>query len=320
MDHGLVGGGGTVVAVNFAMKLASQTQETPLDSGSGIELKGQSGGRTAIPNRLLSGKGWHGVRVSLYLCTVIVIGSFLLSGCGSAGPAPVDSRDASGPAPAGYYRIRSGDTLSSVAFRRKLDFDTLAKWNHLDPPYRIYSGKLLRIEPLGGGDGSGSAGPTVKSTGKKKSKTETQKVAKAPSRAARSQAGSKGKADSGMRWRWPIEGKLVQTFRGGDRTRQGIRISGRAGQKVKAVEGGTVVYSGSGLKGYGNLIIVKHNDNYLSAYGFNRRLLASEGQRVKRGQSVAEVGQASSGEYLLHFEIRKNGTAQDPMRYLPRSR
>jgi lipoprotein NlpD len=117
-----------------------------------------------------------------------------------------------------------------------------------------------------------------------------------------------------------VKGKLVQTFRSGDRTRQGIRISGRAGQAVDAAESGTVVYSGSGLKGYGNLIIVKHNKNYLSAYGFNRRLLVSEGERVERGQNVAEMGQLAGGGYLLHFEIRKNGAAVDPLRYLPRMR
>jgi lipoprotein NlpD len=99
-----------------------------------------------------------------------------------------------------------------------------------------------------------------------------------------------------------------------------VRIAGRAGQPVAAAEGGTVVYSGSGLKGYGNLIIVKHNNEFLSAYGFNRRLLVKEGQRVQRGQSVAEVGQAAGGEYLLHFEIRRNGVATDPLAYLPKAR
>ena len=124
----------------------------------------------------------------------------------------------------------------------------------------------------------------------------------------------------GLSWRWPLDGRVIRTFRRGDRTRQGVRIAGRAGQKVVAAEGGDVVYSGSGLKGYGNLIIVKHNKDYLSAYGFNRRLLVKEGERVKRGQIVAEVGQASGGEYLLHFEIRRDGKAVDPLVYLPGAR
>jgi lipoprotein NlpD len=115
-----------------------------------------------------------------------------------------------------------------------------------------------------------------------------------------------------------LPGPVVQTFDGGDRARQGIRIRGREGEPVLAAADGRVVYSGGGLTGYGNLIIIKHNDKYLSAYGFNRRLLVAEGDRVRRGQAVAEVGQAVGGRgYLLHFEIRRDGTAVDPVRYLP---
>ena len=121
-----------------------------------------------------------------------------------------------------------------------------------------------------------------------------------------------------MRWRWPLQGKVVQGFRGGDRTRQGIRIAALPGQKVLAAESGTVVYSGSGLKGYGNLIIVKHNDNYLSAYGHNRDLLVSEGDQVTKGQKIAAMGRANNGKPLLHFEIRRNGKPVDPLRLLPK--
>ncbi|NCC27375.1 MAG: peptidase M23, partial [Gammaproteobacteria bacterium] len=131
-------------------------------------------------------------------------------------------------------------------------------------------------------------------------------------------AAARPAAASGVAWAWPLEGSLMQRFSVGDRTRQGIRIRGRAGEQVKAAGDGQVVYSGGGLKGYGNLIIIKHNDKYLSAYGFNRRLLVAEGDRVKRGQAVAEVGQAvDGGGYLLHFEIRRDGTAVDPLLYLP---
>jgi lipoprotein NlpD len=120
-------------------------------------------------------------------------------------------------------------------------------------------------------------------------------------------------------WVWPLDGAIVQGFRPGDPARQGLRIGCRPGEEVHAAGAGLVVYSGSGLKGYGNLIIVQHNKNYLSAYGFNRRLLVREGDHVKRGQAVAEVGQ-TGGDWLLHFEIRKNGTPVDPMGYLPKSR
>jgi lipoprotein NlpD len=118
-------------------------------------------------------------------------------------------------------------------------------------------------------------------------------------------------------WRWPVSGKVVQGYRRGDRTRQGIRISGPAGESVRAAEGGSVVYSGSGLVGYGNLIILKHTNDYLSAYGFNRKLLVKEGDTVARGEQVAELGQAPDGDYLLYFEIRFKGTAVDPLSLLP---
>ena len=122
---------------------------------------------------------------------------------------------------------------------------------------------------------------------------------------------------SRINWEWPLNGALLQTFRATDRTRQGIRIGGRAGEPVRACADGIVVYSGGGLKGYGNLIIIKHTDQYLSAYGFNRSLLVKEGEHVTRGQTIAEVGQGPEGTHLLHFEVRRNGTAVDPLAYLP---
>jgi lipoprotein NlpD len=239
-----------------------------------------------------------------------------LSGCGSTGPAPVV--DGFGPAPDGYYRIRQGDTLRGIANRHRVDYRTLARWNKLDSPYRIYSGRLLRVEPPGG---PGGGRKIAKSAGKSgtSSALSSNRTAKASNTKAQRPTGKGETVSAGVTWQWPMKGKVVQTYRRGDRTRQGIRIKGGAGQKVVAAAGGTVVYSGSGLKGYGNLIIVKHNNDYLSAYGFNRRLLVGEGARVKRGQKLAEVGQASSGDYLLHFEIRRNGAAEDPMRHLPGS-
>jgi lipoprotein NlpD len=252
--------------------------------------------------------------VALLLATV-------LSGCGSTGPAPV--YEGYGLAPAGYYRVRRGDTLHKIAGRHKIGYETLARWNNLGPPYRIYAGSLLRVEPPEGKGGAKNqdALRTVTATKKTKRKKQagaarTASVGTADNASKSSSRGS-GRVAQGLHWRWPLEGKVVRRFRSGDRTRRGIRVAGHRGEKVRAAEAGTVVYSGSGLKGYGNLIIVKHNDGYLSAYGFNRRLLVREGTAVKRGQSVAEVGQASDGEYLLHFEIRRNGTAVDPLKYLP---
>ncbi len=243
----------------------------------------------------------------------------VLSGCSSLGPAPV--YEGYGPAPAGYYRIRSGDTLYGIARRHKVGYQTLARWNQLGPPYRIYAGSLLRVKPpRGKGGATRRAGKRPPKTAKKTtrpSKAKATTTVKTPAAKSRRTAGKHPRAVAGLRWRWPLAGKVVQRFRSGDRTRQGIRIAGRPGQQVVAAEGGTVVYSGSGLKGYGNLIIVKHTNGYLSAYGFNRRLLVSEGVRVQRGQSVAEVGQASDGAYRLHFEVRRNGIPVNPLKYLP---
>jgi len=255
------------------------------------------------------------------LAVVFVIAAGLLFGCATRTPAPVSGWDEEAPVPEGYYRVRSGDTLSEVAERLKLSVANLAKWNHLEPPYKIRAGGLLRVLPPGGGEGPV---PEVKTAagGASAGKTQAGRVKAAPvvrpPAVANSEDGARTSA-SGLAWQWPLKGPVKRRFAPGDRTRSGIRIGGRPGATVVAAEAGDVVYSGSGLKGYGNLIIVKHNKNYLSAYGFNRRLLVREGDHVKRGQAVAEVGQAG-GDWLLHFEIRKNGTAVDPMGYLPKSR
>ena len=234
----------------------------------------------------------------------------LLVGC-AGGLAPVDSRDGYGPAPPGYYRVRRGDTLSEIAERRRIPMRKLAAWNGLQPPYPLYAGNLLRIEP-GPAASSRTASRTVASRG-------------SPARAGKTKARApvspgSGAGASGIAWQWPLRGPVKQGFNSGDRTKQGIRIGTSPGSSVGAAADGTVVYSGSGLKGYGNLIIVKHNSRYLSAYGYNRRLLASEGDRVRRGQQLAEAGQSADGQSLLHFEIRRDGVAVDPLVYLPASR
>ena len=244
-----------------------------------------------------------------------------LAGCGSTGPAPVDSWNWKGPVPKGYYLVRRGDTLSEIAQRKRISMGKLARWNRLKAPYTVYAGRLIRIKPP-----DGRAVVSSKPSGKRRAS----KVAASPGRSRGSARQAKvltrdtatglpgsRRAASGLPWAWPIDGPIKQRFNGADRTRQGLRIGCRAGEPVRASASGRVVYSGSGLKGYGNLIIVKHNDKYLSAYGFNQRLFAKEGGRVERGQTVAECGQGPEGAHLLHFEVRRNGTAVDPILYLP---
>ncbi|KAA6187081.1 peptidoglycan DD-metalloendopeptidase family protein [Thiohalocapsa marina] len=249
--------------------------------------------------------------LSALLLSALLLPLFL-TGCGG-GFAPVSSRDGYGPPPPGYYRIRRGDTLSEIARRQRVSMQRLADWNGLAPPYPIYAGRLLRVKPPQAGAPPRSGASKVAGAG-----TAGQKAASTPL-TARPVSGADA-ASSGIRWQWPLSGPVKQGFRAGDRTRSGIRIAAPAGTPVGASADGTVVYSGSGLKGYGNLIIVRHSDRYLSAYGYNRRLLVREGERVKRGQSVAEVGEAPNGISLLHFEIRKDGVAVDPLRFLPASR
>jgi len=121
----------------------------------------------------------------------------------------------------------------------------------------------------------------------------------------------------GLNWRWPGKGSLVGNFVVGDQTRQGIDIAGTSGDPVLAAADGEVVYSGNGLLGYGELIIVKHNAAFLSAYGHNRKRLVQEGERIKAGQQIAEMGSSASARDELHFEIRKNGKPVNPLDYLP---
>jgi lipoprotein NlpD len=119
-------------------------------------------------------------------------------------------------------------------------------------------------------------------------------------------------------WRWPADGTLVGAFVSGDPIKQGIDIAGKSGDAVRAAADGTVVYSGNGLVGYGELVIIKHNASYLSAYGHNRKRMVKEGDRVKAGQAIAEMGSSSASRDSLHFEIRKNGKPANPLDYLPR--
>jgi len=252
----------------------------------------------------------------------MLVAVLVVEGCASNRPAPVYGWNWEGPAPDGFYLVRRGDSLSVVAERLGISSRRLAKWNRLKPPYTIYADTLLRTAPPGktparrpASTVASRATPTPTPSTSRRS-VSSQGVSRAKKRVGREGAGSR-RAPSGVDWFWPLNGPLVQTFREGDRTHSGIRIGGSPGDVVRASADGQVAYSGGGLKGYGNLIIIKHNDKYLSAYGFNRRLLVVEGDRVKRGQAVAEVGQGAEGQYLLHFEVRRNGTAVDPVLYLP---
>jgi len=247
---------------------------------------------------------------SAILATLLFLG-----GCASTGPAPVGGWGGQGagtrgyaPVPKGYYRVRRGDSLGRISQRRRVSVDRLIRWNGLKPPYTLYVGRVLRVAPP---RAAASQAPRVTARpGAAKS------VRPAVGGGVPPVPGS-GAGASTVVWAWPLAGAVIQGFRAGDPARPGLRISCRPGEVVQAAGAGAVVYSGSGLKGYGNLIIVKHNKNYLSAYGFNRRLFVKEGDSVTRGQALAECGEGPGGAPLLHFEVRRNGASVNPLLYLP---
>lgn len=228
-----------------------------------------------------------------------------------------------------HHRVRSGETLYTIAWSYGLDFPDLARWNGIPPPYTIYPEQSLRLspppkqivrrpEPPARNNQSAVTTPASKSEPSPRRDVPTvAKEKRSPARPAVDK-GFAGRRD--LEWQWPTNGKLEQRFSNIDPSRKGIQISGRNGQEVVAAESGKVVYAGSGLIGYGQLIIIKHNKNYLSAYGHNRKLLVEEGAVVKRGEPVAEMGNRGGGRPALHFEIRRNGTPVNPLKLLPRRR
>lgn len=210
------------------------------------------------------------------------------------------SRPASVARPGATTLVQRGDTLFSIARRNNIQPADLAAWNGLSEPYTIYPGQSLKLYP------GSAARPGASSAPKPTASAPTPApVASAP-------------ASSGFAWRWPADGALVGQFVAGETTKQGIDIAGSSGQQVRAAADGVVVYSGNGLVGYGELIIIKHNEQWLSAYGHNRKRLVNEGQNVKAGQPIAEMGRSGATRDMLHFEIRYNGKPVDPLLYLPK--
>jgi lipoprotein NlpD len=246
-------------------------------------------------------------------------------------PRPVATPAQSVPA-AGQYVVVRGDTLYGIAFRHGLDYRQLAQLNQIGPPFTIYPGQRLQLgaAPAATAERAPAAGRTPRPAGAGArvaaplaSQPPAATTAPPPSGAVAAVTAPPPAAPAAvsagpMRWRWPAEGPLAGTFVANDPTRQGVSIVGSAGQPVFAAADGVVVYSGSGLIGYGELIIIKHSDEWLSAYGHNRKRLAEEGARVTGGQQIAEMGRSGASRDMLHFEIRRNGRPVDPVSLLPR--
>jgi lipoprotein NlpD len=231
----------------------------------------------------------------------------------------------------GLYTVQSGDTLFSIAFRYGLDYRELAKFNRINPPYTIYPQQKIRLGSLAKPSSvivdnvepnaevivkqtapiaqTGKAAPTVVPSSSAVIVSE-----KTPKSTAKDKKDEKVLSN----WSLPVVGKVTRGFSNAGVSSKGIDIRAEQGALVKAAADGTVVYAGSGLIGYGNLVIVKHNDVYLSAYAYNERILVKEQQSVRVGDSLAVIGGKGTDRPLLHFEVRRDGRPIDPLDVLPK--
>jgi len=282
----------------------------------------------------------RGMQVGIGCSTVRVFAALLLTavlaGCASPPPGGVHIVDRSGNRPAavvhrqptttGQYVVQRGDTLYSIAFRYGWDWKALAARNGIVEPYLIRVGQVIRF------DGQPAQRPTQVATAPTRpvvSQAPVQPAPQSPGQPAPRPQSPPPVASpppvsapptqrSATGWVWPSQGAVISRFSSNGSLNKGIDIAGELGQPVSAASDGSVVYAGSGLRGYGELLIIKHSDTYVSAYGHNRRLLVQEGQKVKAGQVIAEMGSTGTDRVKLHFEIRRQGKPVDPLQYLPR--
>lgn len=245
-----------------------------------------------------------------------------------------------GPPPPGYYRVKPGDTLYRIALENGQNYRDISAWNNLTNPNQIEVDQLLRVVPPGantaaltpgvataplGSNGAVQSAPlngAAPSTGAAAGvaappiySSSANSPALTPPSSAAAASDSTAGASSNISFSWPVRGQLLGTFN--DSTNKGVNIGGAAGEAVKASADGRVVYAGNGLRGYGNLIIIKHDATYLTAYAHNRSLMVKEGDAVTKGQKIAEMGNSDSDRVMLHFEVRRQGKPVDPLKYLP---
>ncbi|WP_136680315.1 peptidoglycan DD-metalloendopeptidase family protein [Neptunomonas sp. XY-337] len=280
----------------------------------------------------------------------------LLGGC-SSGYAPVSDRSISQnrnveivrsqrgrPSSAKTYQVKRGDTLYSIAWRYGKDYRTLAKINGIGKSYRIYSGQVIRLEP----QPTSPIKPTLSKSNVKVKRAEADGVLvpvnqnsrfddppagnNPPNKAVKTEtvsvnkpvgvkprAVSVKKQNAGkITWKWPAKGRVLSGFSSKGSRNRGVNIAGKRGDPVYAAASGKVVYAGSGLLGYGKLIIINHNQEYLSAYAHNSRILVTENDNVNVGDKVAEIGRSGTTRNMLHFEIRKDGKPVNPLKFLPK--
>jgi lipoprotein NlpD len=240
---------------------------------------------------------------------------------GAQAALPGGSENAGKP---GYYTVRPQDTLVRIALDNGQNWKDLARWNGLENPNLIEVGQVLRVVPPGADASQPSTRPVTVAKvetrpldSKTADSSASQPAASASGAAATSAAPSAAtvQGDESVVWMWPASGAVTAGF--DEAKSKGLSIAGKAGDPVVAAADGRVVYAGSGLRGYGNLVIIKHNSTYLTAYAHNQTLLVKEDQVVRRGQKIAEMGSTDAESVKLHFEIRRQGKPTDPAKLLP---
>jgi lipoprotein NlpD len=294
------------------------------------------------------------VKRSAITVSLLVLSTALVVGCKSTAQLPPIEQMAQPPSIRLNYHIASrDDSLYTIAWRYGVDFRELAQRNRIAPPYRLHAGQKIMLSD---GDAAtrlaasrtvatprgvqvtavqddqavvevASETPAVSHTSARattasRAQPSTTVATKTPA-AAQPETPAKVTAPAAVasgssHWLWPTSGRVITLYSATDPLRKGIDLEGKLGDPVKAAGAGSVVYAGSGLAGYGQLIIIKHDDQFLSAYGHNSKLLVAEGDTVKKGQVIAEVGASGTDKNKLHFEIRKSGKPVDPLLYLPR--
>jgi lipoprotein NlpD len=283
-----------------------------------------------------------GLRERFVVWSLIASASLLLAGCSSTSlnRAPVEDRRSAASKTVmdpntqavkqppgfenagkpGYYTVKPGDTLIRVGLETGQNWKDIRRWNNLDNPNQIEVGQVLRVVPPTA-SAPAAATQTAVVTRPVTSSSATASSVPPPGQAASAAkpASAPQEAANGedqVAWNWPVNGGSV--LAGFDEVKnKGLDISGAAGDPVFAAADGRVVYAGAGLRGYGNLIILKHNNTYLTAYAHNQALLVKEDQSVRKGQKIAEMGNSDADRVKLHFEVRRQGKPVDPAKYLP---
>lgn len=209
-----------------------------------------------------------------------------------------------------YHRVERGDSLYSIGLQYDQDYRQVAAWNNLKSPYALAPGQWLRVAPP---LQESHPAPPIPGKNKVPGESAVPVIATVVPRPLPPAT----KPPAGIVWQWPTRGELARAFAADEPGKKGVAIRGRLGQPILSAAAGRVVYGGSGLAAYGNLVIIKHDDNYLTAYAHNHKLRVQEGDLVTAGQHIADMGKSGTEQVMLHFEIRYQGKPVDPLRYLP---